>query len=526
MCENLLVSTPPRARVVVRRRRVLCAVAAGSAAEEANRRAVAYTTCLRDSHTMLAAIETLLPAFLSAARLLTIAAVLACLGVPRAAASVAGLQLAITMALRLCSHESVGGRAAFAAALHAGAIVALLMLSPAYPGACSLVCAAVYVSTYAGLARGAPSRTVDLSGQVVVVTGSSAGIGLETATSLLGLGATVVFACRSEVRAQAAIRHAVAATGRRRRWRRSVAAASRLIGLDYLVGEVEPCLDGGGVSDAASHAVFAPLDLSDCDSVRRCAAALTNGAIIKGGRLDALVCNAGCMHATRQLDAQGWELSMGSNHLGHHLLIQLLLPALRAAPAGRVVSVSSSTHKAPLGARRRAGGVALAAALRADLMSDAGYSMFEAYSKSKLAQLLATRGLQRRELAISGGEDAISGGEAAGGGGAGGVCFVSCHPGNSFTDITRHFPAPVRLSYQYLRFFYEGVQVAPADAANSSVHAVCRAVLDRMHGQYLERCVPVAPSAVALDEQLEREITARSDALVAPWLRPVDAHTS
>ena len=70
------------------------------------------------------------------------------------------------------------------------------------------------------------------------------------------------------------------------------------------------------------------------------------------------------------------------------------------------------------------------------------------------------------------------------------------------------------------------VQVAPADAANSSVHAVCRAALDRLHGQYLERCVPVAPSAAALDEQLEREITARSDALVAPWLRPVDAHTS
>ena len=141
--------------------------------------------------TAVGAIETLLPAFLSAARLLAIAAVLACLGVPGAAAAVAALQLAVTMVLRVSSHESVGGRAAFAAAAHAGGIAALLMLSAAYPIACSLACAAVYVSIYAGLARGAPPRTVDLSGQVVVVTGSSAGIGLETATSLLGLGATV-----------------------------------------------------------------------------------------------------------------------------------------------------------------------------------------------------------------------------------------------------------------------------------------------------------------------------------------------
>merc|ERR1740124_2181617 len=133
----------------------------------------------------------LLHTALSAARLLAIAAVLACLGVPCAAASVAAVQLTVTMALRLCSHESIGGRVAFAAAVNAGAVAALLTLSAAYPGACSLACVAVYVSTYAGLARGAPPRTADLTGQVVVVTGSSAGIGLETAAALLGLGATV-----------------------------------------------------------------------------------------------------------------------------------------------------------------------------------------------------------------------------------------------------------------------------------------------------------------------------------------------
>lgn len=289
----------------------------------------------------------------SAARLLAIAALLACLGVPRAAAWVAFGQFAATVNFRMSSHEDVSSRVAqLAIASHLGAVVALLLLSPHLPILCALACVAVYVSIYTTLARGTPPTTADLTGQVVVVTGSSAGIGFETARVLLGLGATVVFACRSEVRAQAAIREALAAVG---------AAA------------------------AAGRALFAPLDLSDCESVVQCAAAV----LAIGGGCDALVCNAGCMHASRQADRQGWELTMGSNHLvrrgapssqspgpqlpaapsprqGHHLLVQLLLPALRASAAGgRVVSVSSSTHKAPLLTRRAAGGAALAAALQA-----------------------------------------------------------------------------------------------------------------------------------------------------------------
>ena len=424
-----------------------------------------------------------LPPVLSVAgRLVLIASLLWLLGVPRPAELLAVAQVLIVMSLRVMSHES--NNLSLSTVVHVGLAVTLLLLSPEYPTGCAFASVLLYASNYLVLIRGPRPTTTDLTGQVVVVTGSSAGIGYETARELLRLGATVIFACRSEPRAQAAMRAAAAAVG--------------------------------GAS-AATRVKFLKLDLSDAESVRRCAADFMSE---HGGKCDALVCNAGGMYATREATAQGWELNMGANHLGHHLLIQLMVPALRRPerPGGRagcVVSVTSSTHKAPLCTTKGAGGAKLAAALRRDVMSEGDYSLFGAYSKSKLAQVLCTRALQRREPSRGGGGGGDGGG---GGGGGGGVCFVCCHPGNSLTDITRHFPYAIRLAYKVLGFFFETVQVAPPDAANSSVHAVCRAAADGLHGAYLERCRPVRPSAAALDDELVAEIAALSDELVAPWL--------
>lgn len=409
------------------------------------------------------------PALSVVGRLVATASLLWLLGVPRPAELLAVVQVAIVMCLRVLSHES--NNLSLSTVSHAAAAATLLLCSPDYPIGCTAASVLLYASSYLVLIRGPRPKTTDLTGQVVMVTGSSAGIGYETARELLRLGATVIFACRSEARAQAAM---------------SAAAASV------------------GGATAARRVKFLKLDLSDAESVRKCAAEFMTE---HGGRCNALVCNAGGMYATRESTRQGWELNMGANHLGHHLLIQLMLPALRPDPpyakGGCVVSVTSSTHKAPLCTTRGAGGAWLAAALRRDPMSEADYSLFGAYSKSKLAQVLCTRALQRREPR---GCDWF------------GVCFVCCHPGNSLTDITRHFPAPIRLAYKLLGFFFETVQVAPPDAANSSVHAVCRADADGLYGAYLERCQPVRPSEAALDDELVSKITALSDELVAPWL--------
>lgn len=230
-----------------------------------------------------------------------------------------------------------------------------------------------------------PKKLDRLDGRIVVVTGSSAGIGQETATQLLRLGAKVVFACRTESRARAAM---------------------------------ATCCAAAGVTDER-RAAFVPLDLCAAASVVECARLVR--AEFK--RCDALVCNAGGFSTARSTTAEGWETNLGANHLNHLLLAHLLLPLLRRSPStGRLVFVASSMHKA-----------ASAKKLLDDPMFEAGkYAMFDGYTRSKLAQVACARVLQRLEekrkpLPL----------ERV-------VVVTATHPGNAATDVTRDFPLPTR----------------------------------------------------------------------------------
>lgn len=179
----------------------------------------------------------------------------------------------------------------------------------------------------------------------MVVTGANAGIGKETALGLAGLGATTVLACRNPERAEAA-----AAEVRRQ----------------------------SGSADV--H--VAALDLADLKSVQACAEDL----VARFGRIDVLVNNAGGIWSRRELTAQGFEQTFGVNHLGPFYLTRLLVGALRAAPAARIVVLSSFGHHfAATGMRFD------------DLQSERGpYVSLEVYARSKLANLLFARELATR----------------------------------------------------------------------------------------------------------------------------------
>jgi NAD(P)-dependent dehydrogenase (short-subunit alcohol dehydrogenase family) len=186
----------------------------------------------------------------------------------------------------------------------------------------------------------------DLSAARGVVTGANSGLGLQTALELARNGAGVVLAVRDEARGAAAAEQI-----------RAQVPGARL--------EVRR------------------LDLADLASVRRFAAPFR----AQGERLDLLVNNAGIMATPRLTTADGFEMQLGTNHLGHFALTGLVLPALlagglRGGPA-RVVTVSSTLHRR---GRLR----------RDDLMGERSYTPFGAYGQSKLANLLFMRELQRR----------------------------------------------------------------------------------------------------------------------------------
>jgi protochlorophyllide reductase len=205
----------------------------------------------------------------------------------------------------------------------------------------------------------------DQSGRVAVVTGANSGLGKEIVRGLSSAGATVVLACRNTTKAERAAEEV-----------RSGVPAARLEVL---------ALD---LADLASVSAFVDRFSADHDG------------------LDLLVNNAGLMAVDEGRTADGFEVQIGVNHLGHHALTAGLLPLMVDRPGSRVAAMSSLGH--------RPGAVDLD-----DLNWERRtYHRWPAYFQSKLANLLFTLDLQQRL-------------ERAGAA----TTAVAAHPGASRTDL-------------------------------------------------------------------------------------------
>ena len=206
----------------------------------------------------------------------------------------------------------------------------------------------------------------DLSGRGAIVTGASGGLGAETARALAAHGARVTLTARDVAKAE-------------------------------------------GVADAirAAHPGAAlevrPLALDRPDSVR----AFAKAWLAEHEALSLLLNNAGVMACPLARTAEGWEMQLATNHVGHFLLTALLVPALRAGAPARVVNTSSGGHR-------------MSPVVFEDLHFERRpYDKWAAYGQAKSANVLHAVELDRRLAAH-------------------GVRAFGVHPGMIVTELGRH----------------------------------------------------------------------------------------
>jgi NAD(P)-dependent dehydrogenase (short-subunit alcohol dehydrogenase family) len=269
------------------------------------------------------------------------------------------------------------------------------------------------------------------AGRVALITGANTGIGLVSARELARLGARVFIACRSPERAQ----HAA-----------DVIQRTTSVRVESLA-----------------------LDLGDFSAIRRCAAEF----LAKQLPLHLLVNNAG-LAGKRGLTADGFEVTFGTNHLGHFLLTELLLPRIRESGHARIVTVASEAH---YGAKHID-----FERLREPASLRTG---FGAYQVSKLANVLFSAELARR----------LAGSD---------VRTYALHPGTVATDVWRELPWP-------LRSLVKLGMISAEEGARTTLYCATSPELAEHSGRYYDDCKQKQPSKLAQDLALASELWKRSE---------------
>ena len=263
---------------------------------------------------------------------------------------------------------------------------------------------------------------VNLSGKRVLVTGVSAGLGVETARALAAHGAHVVGAARDLAKAKQATQQVVA-----------------------------DAAHGGGLE-------LVELDLASLASVRACAQALLD----QDKRFDLVIANAGVMACPFGHTADGFETQFGTNHLGHFVLVNRIVPLL--ASGARVVNLSSAGHRFA----------------NVDLedpnFQHTPYAEFVAYGRSKTANALFSVEFDRRHRGD-------------------GVRATAVHPGGIRTELVRHMdPTVLQTMVDKINADHAARGEPPyswktiPQGAATSVWAGVVAAAEEVGGRYCEDC--------------------------------------
>jgi len=274
-----------------------------------------------------------------------------------------------------------------------------------------------------------------MQGRTCLVTGANSGIGKAAALDLARMGATVVLLCRDQARGEAT------------------------------------------QAEVASLAAGMPPQLVLADLGSQQAIRAVAGEIHERlPKLDVLVNNAGSFFSKRSTTEDGLESTFAVNHLGSFLLTNLLLDLLRASAPARVVNVSSASH------------------LRAhidfeDLQTEGRYSGWQAYGRSKLANVLFTYALARR----------LDGTR---------VTVNAVHPG----VVTTNFGSAsgfVRFGMRAAGRFF----LTPEEGADTVVYLASAPEVEGVTGEYFVKRQPVRSSPESRNQEVQERLWAVSEAL-------------
>jgi NAD(P)-dependent dehydrogenase (short-subunit alcohol dehydrogenase family) len=260
---------------------------------------------------------------------------------------------------------------------------------------------------------------IDLSGKLALVTGASSGLGVETSRVLAAKGARVVMAARD-------------------------------------VAKIEQAAASISAKHPNAQLEVMQLHLDRPASVR----AFAKAFLANHPALNLLINNAGVMACPLMRTAEGWEMQFATNHLGHFLLANLLVPALAAGKPARVVSVSSAGHQ-------------FSPVVFEDVhFEKRPYDKWASYGQSKTANVLFALELDRRYAAR-------------------GIRAFSNHPGGIMTELGRH------LTPEDIKFIQDRAAQrsssgggmtwkTPEQGAATQVWAATAPELDGRGGLYLE----------------------------------------
>ncbi|CAE6488562.1 unnamed protein product [Rhizoctonia solani] len=323
--------------------------------------------------------------------------------------------------------------------------------------------------------RAASVTQPNLRGRVLMVTGANRGIGFETAKQLYRLGGTVYLGVRSEENARRAIERIRA-----------------------------------DVTSSDGQLKWFPLDLSTVGQARESAEAFLK----MEDRLDVLINNACLGDAPYELNDDGIENMMAINHVGHYVLTTTLLDLMKRTSSkkgsdSRIVNVSSTVH----GAWGRKTSISFSDPL--DFSKpfppnnpNTWSHIIARYSRTKLANLLFTKELQRRL------DDEGSG-----------IIAVSVHPGYVATDAAREatskMPILGWISDILVKFFF----IDEAAGARNSVYAASnpsvRSDPEKYRGKFMTPVGKITvPSALAQNQDLARDLWTLTEKIVFQRMNP------